>query len=291
MDTLISAISSGLSQGSIAVVAAVGLVVIIKATGIINFAHGDVLTMGAYVAMVLISVHSLPIWLAYLLAIVAGGALGLATERLVYRPIRNRSMLSIMVILFAVGLLVRESLILWRGSGTHPLESFVGTGVLRIGEAAVPYQSILIVVVMLVVVTALVLIFEKTQLGRQFRALAADRETAFLVGIRAGWLSSLAFIVAGMLAALGGVLLAPLLSVSPTLGFGVLLTAFAATVLGGTDRLVGVTVAGLGLGLIQAFATTYISSAYSSVYPFVVFILVLAVRPEGLFQSKVKVRY
>jgi branched-chain amino acid transport system permease protein len=291
MDTLISALSSGLSQGSIAVVAALGLVVIIKATGIINFAHGDVLTLGAYVALVLISAHSFPIWIAYIVAIVVGGIVGLGVERFVYRPIRNRSMLSIMVILFAVGLLIRELLVLWQGTDTKPLASPVGRGVLRIGDAAIPHQSILIVAVMLVVVTALVLVFERTQLGRQLRALASDRETAFLVGIRAGWLSSLAFVVAGMLAALGGVLLAPLLSVSPTLGFGVLLTAFAATVLGGTDRLIGVTVAGLSLGLIQAFATTYISSAYSAAYPFVVFIVVLALRPEGLFQSKVKVRY
>lgn len=291
MDTLISALSSGLSQGSIAVVAALGLVVIIKATGMINFAHGDVLTLGAYVALFMISAHSLPIWLAYLIAIAVGGLTGLAMERFVYRPVRNRSMLSIMVILFAVGLLIREVLILWQGTDTKPLATPVGRGVLRIGEAAVPYQSMLIVVVMVAVVAALVVVFEKTQLGRQFRALAADRETAFLVGIRASWLSSLAFVVAGMLAALGGVLLAPLLSVSPSLGFGVLLTAFAATVLGGTDRLVGVMIAGLALGLIQAFATTYISSDYASAYPFVVFILVLAVRPEGLFQNKVKVRY
>ena len=291
MDTLITAISSGLSQGSIAVVAALGLVVIVKATGIINFAQGDFLSMGAYVALVLISALAFPIWMAYVVAIIAGGIAGLALERFIYRPIRNRSMLSIMVILFAVGLLIRELLVLWQGPDTKPLDSVVGRGVLRIGDAAVPYQSILIVVVMLVVVAALVFVFEKTQLGRQFRALAADRETALLVGIRAGWLSSLAFVVSGMLAALGGVLLAPLLSVSPTLGFGVLLTAFAATVLGGTDRLIGVMVAGLALGLVQAFATTYISSAYSSAYPFVVFIVVLAIRPEGLFQSKVQVRY
>lgn len=283
--------SSGLSQGSIAVMAALGLVVISKATGIINFAHGDVLTAGAYVAFVLISLNSFPIWLGYLVAIAAGGLIGLGMERFAYRPIRTRSPLNIMVILFAFGLLIRAVLVEWQGSETHPLPSLVGNRVLRIGEAAIPYQSIVIVVVMLVVVAALVLVFERTQLGRQFRALAADRETASLIGIRSGWLSSLAFVLAGVLAALGGVLLAPVLSVSPTLGFGVLLIAFASTVLGGTDRLVGVTVAGLALGLVQAFATTYVSSTYSAAYPFVILIAVLAIRPEGLFQSKVKVRY
>lgn len=291
VDTLISTLASGLSQGSIAVVAALGLVVIVKATGIVNFAHGDVLTLGAYVAMVLIAAHSLPIWLAYVLAILAGGAVGLGMERFVYRPIRDRSMLSIMVILFATGMLIRELLVAWQGSEAHPLESFVGAGVFKIGGAAIPYQSVLIVSVMTVLVAALVFVFEKTQLGRQLRALAADRETAFLVGIRASSLSTLSFVLAGMLAAIGGVLLAPLLSVSPTLGFGVLLTAFASTVLGGTDRLIGVAIAGLGLGLVQALATTYVSADYSAAYPFAIFILVLAVRPEGLFQSKVKVRF
>lgn len=291
MDTFISTLTSGLSQGSIAVMAALGLVVISKATGIINFAHGDVLTVGAYVAFVLISLHSFPIWLGYLVAILAGGVVGLGMERFAYRPIRGRSPLNIMVIMFAIGLLIRAVLIEWQGSETHPLPSLVGNAVIRIGEAAIPYQSLVIIAVMLVVVAALVLLFERTQLGRQFRALAADRETAFLVGIRAGLLSSLAFGLAGVLAALGGVLLAPVLSVSPTLGFGVLLTAFASTVLGGTDRLVGVMIAGLALGLVQAFATTYVSSTYSSAYPFIILVAVLAIRPEGLFQSKVKVRY
>ncbi|MDV8071001.1 branched-chain amino acid ABC transporter permease [Rhodococcus sp. IEGM 1366] len=291
MDTFISTMTSGVSQGSIAVMAALGLVVISKATGVINFAHGDVLTVGAYIAFVLIALHSFPIWLGYVCAIVAGAAVGLGMERLAYRPIRTRSTLSIMVTLFAVGLFIRELLVLWQGSETHPLEPLVGYKSVQIGEAVIPYQSILIVGVMLVSVAALVFLFERTQLGRQFRALAADRDTAFLVGIRAGLLSSLAFVMAGALAALAGVLLAPVLSVSPTLGFGVLLMAFATTVLGGTDRFVGIMVAGLALGLVQAFATTYVSSTYSTVYPFIILVVVLAIRPDGLFKSQVKVRY
>jgi len=290
MERFVSILASGISNGAIYALVALGIVLLQKATGVINFAQGDVMTLGAFVGFWLLVDHGLPQIAMFVLVIIVMLGAGVALERVGYAPLRRRSPLTIVISTFALGLGIRAALVLWQGTLPRDLPApFPGT--FELFGANIPNQSLLIVVVLLVVSALLYLLFQRSPLGRQVRALAVDRETAILQGVQVRRLSPLTFALSSAMAGLAGVLVAPVLSVSPALGFGLLLNSFAAVILGGSERLGGVAFAAIFVAVAQAMLGGYLSPEYTEAYPFLILILVLAVRPQGLVRSVTGVRY
>lgn len=290
MDDLTAVLITGITQGSIFALLALGIVLLQNATGVVNFAHGDLMTLGAYIGFFLLVDHHTPQLVMYLLMMVAMAVVGVVLERLGYAPLRGRPVITIVISTFALGLAIRGALVAWHGADPLNLPSPFGNDVVRIGDVPITYQAILIVAVMFVLTGVLFWAFQRTSLGRQVRALAADQETAQLQGIRIRRLSPAIFALSAVLAGLAGVLVAPVTAVTPFLGFNLLLSAFAAVVIGG-ERLGGSVIAAMVVALAQAAATTWISPDFSDAYPFLILVVVLAIRPQGLVKVISGVRY
>lgn len=262
-------------------IVAIGFMVLYKAVGVVNLAHGDFMTMGAYVAVWGAAVAGLPVLVAYVVAIVCVAVGGLVLERTVYTPLRNQSLNVIVIATLGVALTVRATLAVWQGSEPKRLASPVGRGAVNIAGAAITYQRILIVVTAAVVIGGLSLLFRATQFGREMRALAADREAAQLQGIRVRRLGLIAFGLSGALAALAGVLIAPLNAFGLGLGFGIMLMAFAAAILGGFQSFGGVVLASLAIGITQQLFGGYVMRSYAEVLPFAFMLVAIVLRPQG----------
>lgn len=290
MERFVSLFVTGVAQGAVFAVVALGFLLIHKATGVINFAQGDLVTLGAYIAIWAATDLELPLLGAYAVAVAALAAVGVLIERFAYAPIRDRSIHVVVISTLGAALVIRAVIVLWRGTAPTRLRGPLGFEVVEVLGARIPKQNLLIIGVTAVCVAALWLLFHRTQFGRQVRALASDRMAAQMQGIRVARMSMLTFGLAGGLSALAGVLIAPTRAVTVDLGFGPMLYAFAASILGGMGSIGGVVVGALAIGLVQQLGGGYLSPDYAEVYPFVLMLLVIALRPQGVLGSEVRAR-
>jgi len=283
MATFIGLLSSALSQGAIVALAALGFLLMYKATGVISFAHGDMITLGVFLAIWLIQDHGWPYLAGYGVAIGLMFIVGVVMERVAYAPLRGRSVHVVVIATFGAAIAIRSLLGIWQGTTPRGLYSPLKNKTWSVGGAVIPKQRILIFVVTVLVVVVMVWLFNKTQFGRQVRAVADDTETARLQGVAVNRMSMMAFGLATALAGLAGVLIGPSQAVDLNLGFGVMLGGFAAAVLGGFGSLGGVVIGGFMIGIAEQLVGGYCARDYKSAYPFVLMILVIAFRPQGLF--------
>lgn len=286
MERFVALLFSGITDGAVTALAAVGLLLLYKATGIINFAHGDLITLGAFIGVWLVTDHG---W-AYIPGSVAAVALmfgvGVVLERVAVAPLRGRSVHVVVIATLGLALAIRSLIANWQGNDPKRLESVVQGDTSDVFGAAISHHRVLVVGVAAVLLAAVMFFFARTGLGRQVRAIAADPDMARLSGVRASWLSMGSFGFSAALAGACGVLIAPLTSADLTLGFAVMLNSFAAMVIGGTGSVGGVVIAGLLIGLIERLVGGYLLTAYSSALPFVVMIGAIALRPQGLFGAR-----
>ncbi len=276
---------SGMTDGVVAALAAVGLLVLNKATGIVNFAHGDLITLGAYLGIWLINGHGWGYVPAVTVSLVLMFAVGVVMERVSLAPLRGKSVHVVVIATLGLALALRSLVGIWQGTDPKRLESPV-PGRSTVFGATVTHHRLLIIAVALVVLVAVMGFFARTSWGRQVRAVAADRVMAQLAGVRAGTLSMAAFGFSAALAGLCGLLVAPLGAIDLNLGFGIMLNSFAAMVIGGSGSVGGVVIAGVGIGLIERVIGGYVLTDYSEAFPFVVMILAIALRPQGLFGQR-----
>lgn len=282
---------AGVAQGCIAGLIALGIVLLFKATGVVNFAQGSLLTLGGYIGYWLQVKHGIPAVPAYILTVLAVFVVGMIIERVGYAPLRRQSVLTILISTFALALALQALIILWQGSDPKNLPSPVGSGNWLLFGAAIPYQNLLIIGMTLLLLVGLMVMLHRTALGRQVRALAADRETAMLQGVRVSLLSLLMFGLSAALAGLGGLLIAPRISLSPDFGFALMLSSFAAVVLGGFDRIGGTVAAAVVVGIAQQLLTGYVAPNLAQAYPYLILVVALVLKPEGLIKGSVRVRY
>jgi len=281
---------AGLSTGAVYALVASGIVLVHKATGAVNFAQGDLLTLGAYVYLWLTD-ESIPVWPAAILAMVILFGVGGAIERVVFVPLRNKPRLTVAVATFGIAIGIEAALTVWKGSNPIVVPSLFGSGSVSFLGANVPVLSLWTIAITIVVFLALNLLFQRTQMGRMVRALASDQEVAVMYGVPTSALNFLTFGLSGALAALGGVLFAPAFSLTPQLGFAIILFVFAAVTIGGFDRLETVALAAFIIGLAQQLLSGYVSAAYSEAYPYIIMLVILLIRPTGLARGAVEERY
>jgi branched-chain amino acid transport system permease protein len=271
---------SGLSIGSIYALVGLALVLPFKASGIVNFAQGEIVTFGAYLALIL-SGLGLPYLAVVPLVLVGAAMLGMATERLLIRPIVNQPEFTLVIVTFAIGFIIKAAVRLHWQDNTFSVDApFVGPplvlGALRLNPAYLVF-----ILSTIVVVAALFLFFGYSKFGKAMRATALDPVAAKLMGIRIGSVFSAAWALSTMLGAFVGLLLAPVIGINPEIGH-LILKGLVAAVIGGFSSLGGAVVGGLLLGLLETYAGAFFGATFKNLVPFGVLILLLLLRPQGL---------
>lgn len=275
---------NGLSYGTVYALGAVGLTLVYGILKLVNFAHGDFLTFGAYAAFVVNVTWGLPFVVGVLAAVVVTALLGLALEQLMWRPMRKTGagLLQLLLMSLGLALVIRNFIQMIAGSQLKSLDVDVFSTVnflgLRIGKT-----ELIVVVVGIAVLVAVGLMLRFTTLGKQMRALSDNLDLAETSGIDTGRVITYTWLLAGGLAGLAGALIAGITSVKPELGFELLLPIFAVVVLGGIGNAFGALSAGIILGLVIEWSTLLIDARWKLAIGFVILIVVLVIRPQGIF--------
>jgi branched-chain amino acid transport system permease protein len=263
---------------------ALGLTLIFGILDISHFAHGHLYMIGAYLLYIVMVLGGINYWLALIICMAVLAVAGVVVERTVYRPLRGTPQINTFIA--AIGLiLMLETLV----RGIQPKALSVPKPIdttLRFAGITMEAQRLIVIVGAIVLIVLLQLFIKRTRLGTAIEAVAQDREGASLVGINVNRISALTFAIATSLAAAAAVLMAPLAFISPEMGSMLILKAFVIVVIGGLGSIKGAIVGGYLLGILEAMAIAYISSAYKDVFAFAVLILILAIRPTGLFRGR-----
>lgn len=276
---------SGIAAGALYALVAIGLVLIYKATDIVNFAQGESVTVGAYMGWLFITELHLPYLLA-LPAVMAGSALvGVVVERVAYRPLLKSPPFTVILATLAIGLIIKNGIRLVWQSTPRTIEGVFSAEPLEIGPVLLTPERLAIMVTVAVVVVLLALFFRFSRLGRAMRATAQSQEAAALMGISVPGIFARTWALGTALGGLAGMLIAPLVGINTELG-DVLVPGFVAAVVGGFTSIPGAIVGGVMVGVLENLAGVYISSSVKQVVPFVVLLTVLMVLPSGLFGAK-----
>lgn len=282
MDVFLQTVIYGLATGSVIAVAAVGLTLSFGVTGFINFGYGEMLTVSAYTTYVLVTA-GLPLWLAALLAILVGGAVTYGVAQLCFEPLRSRGSLALLITSVGVAFVLQNLVQMAVGGSPKPFPAPLLTP-WEVGGVFVPKLQAGICVAAVLCMVAVHLLLRYTLLGRTMRAAASNDALARLSGLDTRRIIGATWIVSGLVAGLGGVLLGGSQgTLTPTIGFNFLLLVFAAAMLGGIGHPYGAMLGALAIGLGVEFGATYVSADYSHALAFLVLVLVLLLRPRGFF--------
>jgi branched-chain amino acid transport system permease protein len=282
VDLLLQTIINGIMLGSVYAIVALGLTLIFGILEIPNFAHGALYMIGAYIAFFCISSFGAPYWLALLVSICTLYITGMGIERFVFRPFYKQPHISSFIV--AVGLifiLENGALVLWGAdfrriaAPTNAIFNVLGT--------TITSQRLLVIGVAALLIVAIHLFIKKTRLGAAIEATSQNREGAQLMGINTGFVGQATFGLGTALASVAAVLVAPILLISPVMGESVIAMAFVIIILGGMGSFVGAVIGGYMIGLLETMISTYITSYYAEAIIFGILVLVLAVKPTGLF--------
>lgn len=287
----INCIISGLSLGSVYAIIALGYTMVYGISKMLNFAHGDVIMVGAYVSFVATSSSNMSPWLSLIIAIIVCSALGILIEKLAYSPLRGTGSLAVLITAIGVSYFLQNAALLIWGSAPRVFTSFFkGYDSFKFfdGELVVTMETIFTIACCVVIMIGLTLFTTKTKAGKAMRAVSEDNGAAQLMGINVNRSISLTFAIGSGLAAIAGVLLCSAYPVlMPTTGAMPGIKAFTAAVFGGIGSIPGAMIGGLLLGIIEIFSRTYISTELSDAIVFGVLIVVLLVKPTGLLGKKI----
>jgi neutral amino acid transport system permease protein len=276
---------NGLVTGSYFALGAIGLTLVYGILKLVNFAHGEILTLGAYIGVLFHVTLGVPFLLAVLITITLVAAFGVSTELAMWRPMRRRKAGMLQLLLMAIGLafVIRNAIQMFAGTKPQSLGVDVTTSLNFIG-LSIGRTQLIVVVVGFVVLTSVALMLRYTSLGRQMRALADNFELAETTGIDTGRVVISTWVLAAGLGGLAGILVvASIGSLTPQTGFQLLLPLFAAVVLGGIGNAFGALAGGYVIGITQEWSTLLIASQWKVSVSFIVLILVLVLRPQGIF--------
>ena len=280
---------NGISLGSIYAIIALGYTMVYGIARMLNFAHGDIIMIGGYVAFLAFTSLNLSTILSIILSVVVCAILGVTIERLAYKPLRQATSLSVLITAIGVSYFLQNSAQLIFGAENKMFPNMLPKGNISLfnGELAISYSTIITIVTCIVVMVCLTLFVQKTKTGKAMRACSEDKGAASLMGININKTISLTFAIGSGLAAIASVLLCVTYpSLSPSLGSMPGIKAFTAAVFGGIGSIPGAFIGGLLLGIIENLTKAYISTQLSDAIVFGVLIIVLLIKPTGLLGKK-----
>jgi branched-chain amino acid transport system permease protein len=272
---------SGISQGCVYGLIALGFVLIYKATEMVNFAQGDMMMMGAFIAFTFINILGFPFVWGLLATIVAMALAGVLIERVILRPMIGEPPFAVLMITIGLGFVLRAVAGAIWGNEPKSISSPLAGGVVRFGEVVIGYENIAIIAGTIVLCLALFAFFRFTRLGVAMQAASQNQLAAYYCGIPVKRVFSIIWALSAAIAATAGVLVAPITLIDPLMGF-VGIKAFAAAVVGGFGSLQGAMAGGLLIGIFEQFAGLYLPTGFSDTSAYVILLLMLFIRPEGI---------
>lgn len=277
---------AGLALGSIYALVALGFVLIIRATNVVNFAQGDFAMLGGF-AMVAFMGAGVPYWISIILALLVMGVFGVIFNLGVYYPLRHRSFLPVIISTLGASIFMQNTVLYFFGPQPKPMQRVFKSPGIEIGGVFMDSQYLVILGVTAVAVAFQYFLFEHTMLGKRLQATSQDKDMARLVGIPVAAMIAFTFIYSAVLGGVAGILVSPILFVSIGMGSIIALKAFAATIIGGFGDITGAIVGGLLLGVVESFGASYISVPYKDAFAFLLLFIFLLVRPQGIFGEKI----
>lgn len=291
MNTFIQFLITGLRLGSVYALIALGYTMVYGIAKMLNFAHGDVIMVGAYICFFSVSSFNLPPAVGVVLAVLACTALGIVIERLAYKPLRQATSLAVLITAIGVSYFLQNGAQLLWTSNIKMFPSFFSASPIEFfgGELKITIAAIVTVAACVVIMLGLTWFTGRTRMGKAMRACSEDKAAAQLMGINVNATISMTFAIGSALAAIAGVLFCSVYpTLTPTTGSMPGIKAFTAAVFGGIGSIPGALLGGVLLGVIEIFASAYISTQMSNAIVFAVLIVVLLVRPSGLLGKQVR---
>lgn len=272
---------AGISVGSIYALVALAIVIPFKASGVLNFGQGEVVTAGAYLALVL-TTWQLPFPLVLVLVIALGALGGVLIEQILIRPIVKAPEFTLVIATFAIGLLIKGLISIRFGDSPASLDGPFGLDPLEVVGLRVNPTSLWILVCMVAVTFAVIAFFKYAKMGKAMRAVSINAEAARLMGIRVSSVYRWSWGISTAIGALAGLLVAPVIGVNPEIG-SLILRGLVAAVIGGFTSIVGAAIGGIAVGLIETYSGVLLGSTVKNLVPFLLLMLLLVFRPHGLF--------
>ena len=282
---------NGISIGSVYAIIALGYTMVYGIAKMLNFAHGDVIMVGAYISFCVTNYLHLPVFVSILASIVVCTVLGVIIEALAYKPLRGTPSLAVLITAIGVSYFLQNSAQLIWGSAPKNFTSIVSFKPIMLfnGRIVITDEVIVTVLVSILVMVCLTLFTGKTRMGKAMRAVSEDRDAAQLMGINVNQTISITFAIGSALAAVAGVLLCSTVpTLMPTTGSMPGIRAFTAAVFGGIGSIPGAMLGGILLGIIETFSKAYLSTQFSDAIVFLVLIVILLVKPAGLLGKQIQ---
>ncbi|HOV18192.1 branched-chain amino acid ABC transporter permease [Ottowia sp.] len=285
----IQLVISGIAQGCIYGLIALGFVLIYKATETVSFAQGELMMLGAFLGLAGMSMLGFPFWLAVLASIAAMSLFGVLLERVVIRPILGQPAFSIVMLTIGIGYVARGAITMIPGIGTetHTLPVPYKDQVWNLGALVLSAEQMVVIAVTAVLCAGLFAMFRYTRLGIAMQAASQNQLAAYYMGIPVKRLNGLVWGLAAAAAAIAGLLLAPITFVHANMGF-IGLKAFPAAVVGGFGSLPGAIVGGLVIGIVESLSGFYLPEGFKDIAAYIVVLIMLMVKPNGLFGEKLR---
>ncbi len=274
---------SGLSTGAIYALIGIGFSIIYNATGIINFAQGEFVMLGGMFTLFLLETAHLPIWLAIPVAVLLATLVGLGFERLAIRPLRNASPISLVIITIGGSILMRGLAMLIWDKDTHTIPAFSGDEPIMLAGATILPQHLWILGITVVLIILNKWFFNHTISGKAMRACSYNPRAAGLVGVDVRRMVLLSFVISSAMGSLAGIIVAPLTMTAYDVGVMLGLKGFCAAIIGGMSSGLSTVIGGLILGVLESLGAGLISSGYKDAIAFIILLLILFIRPQGLF--------
>ncbi|MBD8033092.1 branched-chain amino acid ABC transporter permease [Solibacillus sp. A46] len=286
MELLLQQLFNGLTLGSVYILVAIGLTLVFGILHVPNFAHGALYLIGGYLTLMAMKGLGVHYFVAIIISMISVALIAILMERLVFNPLRNAPAIHDKIAAIGMVLFFDALVSLIWGNDYQRMITPYGDSVTIFGIAT-SYQRILVIVVAVVVVILLQLFLKKTMIGASIIAMAQNREGAFLVGINANAVAMMTFAISGALAAIAASISSPINLVFPAMGHIVILKAFVVVIIGGMGSVPGAIIGGLILGITESLGATYISNDYKDMIAFLLLIIIMTVRPKGLFAKGV----
>ncbi len=280
----------GIQRGCIYALAAIGFNMIYNATGIINFAQGEFVVIGGLMMVTLTMTWHLPMPIAFLLTTAFVTIVGIAMERFTINPVKHPTVLRLIIITIAVSIIIRGVAMCFWGKNSHFMKHFSSSETLDFYGATILPQTLWIIGILLFIVAGYIFFFNYTMTGKCMRACAINRDAARLVGINDRKMVMLSFALSAGIGAIAGIIITPIIQMDYARGALLGIKGFGAAVLGGLGNSMGAIIAGVLIGVLEALAAGYISSHYMDAIALIILLLVLFVRPSGLFGSSEAMR-